>query len=152
MSGEESRTRGNSTIRLRVSFKEVNLSTLISANFEFECSSCDQLWLWGYPALLALGLIGNALCLVAFAAYKLRRETRLLCTLLAAFDSLALATAFITRWPDAAFDISLVHLHQSVCYIINISNYWLPEVAAWTLVGISVERVLSGRNLLFYLQ
>ena len=142
----------NSTIRFRVSFREVNLSTLISANFDFECSSCDRLWFWGYPSLLALGLVGNALCLVAFAAYKLRRATRFLCTLLAAFDSLALVTAFVTRWPDAAFDFSLVNMHQSVCYITNISNYWLPEVAAWILVGISVERVLSGRNLLFYLQ
>ena len=146
MSGNEGRTRNNFSLRLRVSFKEVNLSTLISTNFELECAFCEQLWLCGYPILLAFGLVGNALCLVAFAAHKFRRETRYLCTLLATVDSLALVTVFATRWPDAAFDISPVHLHQALCHIITIANYWLPEVAAWTLVGISIERVLSGKS------
>lgn len=144
MSMEEGRTRSNSTLRLRVNFKEVNLSTLISTNFEFECLFCQQLWLFGYPTLLALGLVGNVLCIMSFAAHKLRRETRFLCTLLAVFDSFTLVTAFATRWPDAAFGISLTNMHPAICHIITIANYSLPELAAWTLIGISIERVLSG--------
>lgn len=144
MYGEEIRTRGNTTLRLRVSFKDVNLSTFISTNYEFRCAFCEQLWFLGYPTLLTLGLVGNLLCLLAFAAHKLRSETRLLCTLLAAFDTLVLFTAFVTRWPVIALDVSPVHLHRVFCHIITIASYWLPELAAWTLVEISIERVLSG--------
>ena len=136
----------NSTLQLFVSVKEVNISTLISTNFEFQCVFCERLWLWGYPTLLALGLIGNALCLVAFVEHKLRIETRFLCTFLAAIESLSLLITFATRWPDSAFGVSPANLHLLLCYTITIANYWLPELASWTLVVISIERVLSGNS------
>ena len=145
---EEGRTRENSTLQLLVRVEEVNISMLISTNLEFECVFCEQLWLWGYPTLLALGLTGNALCLVAFAEHKLRIETRFLCTFLAAIESLSLLITFASRWPDSAFGISPANLHLVFCYTITIANYWLPELASWTLVVISIERVLSG-NILF---
>ena len=116
-------------------------------DFEEVCSSCEWLWQIGYPTILALGLTGNALCLVAFAVHKLRRETRLLCSLCAALDSLALITAFSSRWPDAAFGISI--MHPVLCYVFNTANYSLPELAAWTLVYLSLERFLSGEFLIF---
>lgn len=112
-------------------------------NIEFECSSCEQLWQVGYPIILAAGLVGNSLCVVAFARNKLRLETRLLCSLCAAFDSLALVTAFASRWPDAAFGNSIIGPGLSL--VLNTANYWLPELAAWTLVYLSVERYLSGK-------
>lgn len=146
LSLEDTLAPRNSSFDISNSFKESNISSLISTFVEFECTSCDRLWLWGYPTIMALGFVGNALCLVAFAGHKLRRETRVLCTLLAAFDTLALLTAFASRWPDAAFGISPVNLHLLLCYIITFANYWLPELAAWTLVGISIERVFSGTN------
>ena len=114
--------------------------------FEFVCTSCESIWRWGYPTLLALGLIGNALYLVAFAAHKLRRETRVMYTLLALFDSLSLLFTFTSRWPDAAFGISPINIHPILCNAFIVANYWLPELAAWTLVLMSIERSLSGEN------
>ena len=110
--------------------------------FEYECSLCERLWQIGYPTILAVGIVGNALCVVAFAVHKLRRETRLLCSLCAALDSLALVTTFMSRWPDAAFGISI--LHPALCHVLTTTNYWLPELAAWTLVYLSIDRFLSG--------
>ena len=146
MAGKEVHKIENSTNMLSDSLKQVNISSKISTNYEFECVFCKHLWLWGYPSILTLGLIGNALCIVAFAANKLRRETRLLCTLLTVFDSLALILTFATRWPDASFGISPINLHRILCQLFTIANYWLPELSAWTLVEISIERVLSGRQ------
>lgn len=111
---------------------------------ELDCILCNRLWRWGYPTLLVLGILGNALCFVAFGAHKLRRETWLLCTLLSLFDSFSLISMFATRWPDAAFNISPINMNQFFCHIFIIVNYWLPELAAWTLVLISIERFLSG--------
>lgn len=110
--------------------------------FEEVCGSCEWLWQIGYPTILAFGLVGNTLSLVAFAVHKLRRETRLLCSLCAALDSLALITAFSSRWPDAAFGISI--MHPALCYLFNTGNYWLPEFAAWTLAYLSLERFIAG--------
>lgn len=112
----------------------------------FECTFCGLLWLWGYPTLLAFGLIGNVLCLMAFAAHKLRRETRFLCTLLSVFDTLSLLVVFVFRWPDTAFGISPLNLPSISCHLFIFANYWLPELASWTLVLISIERCLSGEN------
>ena len=114
-----------------------------SDDTDFEvCNSCERLWQICYPSIFAFGLLGNILCLIAFAVHKLRRETRLLCSLCAALDSLALITTFSSRWPDVAFGISI--MHPAICYVFNIANYWLPELAAWTLVYLSLERFLSG--------
>ena len=146
MTGKEAQKRENSTNMLSESLGPVNISSQISTSYEFECVSCKHLWLWGYPSILTLGLVGNALCIVAFAANKLRRETRLLCTLLTVFDSLALILTFATRWPDVSFGISPVNLHRILCQLFTIANYWFPELSAWTLVEISIERVLSGRH------
>lgn len=127
--------------------KNMNVSSSIATSFEFECEICDRLWLWGYPIILVFGLVGNALCIEAFAAHKLRPETRLLCSLLAAFDLTALLLSFVTRWFDTTLEISLLNMHRVLCHLITIANYWIPELAAWTLVGISFERALSGMNL-----
>ena len=113
--------------------------------FELECKFCQRLWQIGYPTLLAAGLVGNVLCLIAFAAHNLRAETRILCSLCAALDSLALVTAFASRWPDAAFGTSILVMHPILCLVLNSANYWLPELAAWTLVYLSLERILSGK-------
>ena len=114
-------------------------------DFEYECSFCERLWQVGYPTILAAGLIGNALCLLAFAMHKLRRETQLLCSLCAALDSLALVTAFVSRWPDAAFGI-YIHGHPALCHVLFTANYLLPELAAWTFVYLSIDRFLSGKT------
>ena len=127
---------------------ESNTSAYISEMdlFEYECTSCERIWRWGYPTLLALGLLGNALYLVAFSAHKLRRETRVMYTLLALFDSLSLLSAFTSRWPDAAFGISPINIHPILCHVFIVANYWLPDLAAWTLVLMSIERSISGDN------
>ena len=115
-----------------------------NSNNEFECISCERIWLWGYPTLLGLGLLGNALYLVAFEAHKLRSEIRVMYTLLAIFDSLSLLSAFTSRWPDAAFGITPININPILCHVFIVANYWLPELAAWTLVLMAIERSLSG--------
>ena len=61
------------------------------------CTFCHRIWQCCFPLLLVFGLVGNALCLVAFAGPNLRPKTRALCCLLCALDSLSLVVAFITR-------------------------------------------------------
>lgn len=115
------------------------------------CGFCERLWQLGYPTLLALGLVGNALCLVVFALCSklaLRRETRALCSVRAAVDSLALAFAFASRWPLEAFATHTVNANRVLCHVLAIGNYWLPELAAWTLVSLSFERSLAGKSIL----
>ena len=114
--------------------------------FEYECSFCERLSQVGYPTILAVGIIGNALCVVAFAVHKLRRETRLLCSLCAALDALTLVSVFVSRWPDTSFGISITH--PALCHVLTITNFWLPEFAAWTLVYLSIDRFLSGTFLI----
>ena len=140
----QKRANSSNTSILSDSLKQENISFKIPINNEFECVSCNHLWLWGYPSILTLGLVGNALCIVAFVENKLRWQTRLLCALLTVFDSLALILTFATRWPDVSFGISPVNLHRILCQVFTIANYWLPELSAWTLVEISIERLLSG--------
>lgn len=126
---------------------ESNTSTTEPRLLEFDCSFCEILWRCGYPTLLILGFLGNALCLVAFAAHNLRRETRILCTLLLMFDSLSLLIVFASRWPEAAFGTSLINRHTILCPVFIVMNYWLPELPAWTLVLLSIERCLSGKDI-----
>lgn len=142
MSGRHSNSNllKNDSISLK---EEIQNSKYEHVEF-FTCSSCERIWQIGYPSILAFGLIGNALCFAAFAAHKLRHETRLLCSLCAAFDSLALIASFASRWPDAAFGISA--LNPVLCHVLVTANYWLPELAAWTLVYLTVERFTSGEN------
>lgn len=142
---EPRQTQYNSN-RVYEFFAESNNTLTSTADFfDFDCTFCTSLWLWGYPTLLALGLFGNVLCLVVFATHKLRHETRILCILLVLFDSLALISTFALRWPDAGFGVSLISLNIIICRVFTVANYWLPELAAWTLVLISLERYLSGK-------
>ena len=122
---------------------EVN-SNRAEPDFEFECHFCKQLWQYSYPTILLFGLVGNALCLLAYKAHKLRRETRLLCSFRAVLDVLSLNAAFASRWPDAAFGTDIMSLHPALCHLLLVANYWLPEFAAWALVYLSIERFLSG--------
>lgn len=110
----------------------------------FECTFCESLWKFGYPTFLALGLMGNALCLLVFSSeQKLRQATRVLCALSALLDSLALGLAFAHRWPQAVFMSS--PMSTALCHVFTIANYWLPELAGWSLVYLSLERFLSGK-------
>lgn len=124
-----------------------SLNKTIKSEYDnFECIFCDSLWQLCYPAFLAFGLCGNALCLLAFAAHTLRRETRLVCSVCATLDSLALAFAFASRWPDLTFAVS--SMNPALCHVLTVANYWLPELAAWTVAYSSLERFLSGKTLL----
>lgn len=114
--------------------------------FEYiECKFCEWLWHYSYPTFLALGLFGNALCILVFTAHNLRRETRILCSLCSAVDSLALVSAFASRWPELTSAIS--EMNPALCHALTIANYWLPELAAWMVVYLSLERFLSGETL-----
>ena len=70
---------------------------IITSTHTQHCVLCDRVWQFGYPLLLVLGLVGNTICLVAFAGPHLRPKTRALCCLLCAFDSFALIVAFVLR-------------------------------------------------------
>ena len=118
---------------------------------EFECLSCDRIWQYSYPTLLALGLVGNVLCLVAFTAHRMRRETQLLCYLKAILDSFSLVAAFVSRWPDVMFYIDIMTLHPGFCNALIMANYWLPEFSAWTLVYLTIERFLAGKNVKIFI-
>ena len=146
MSGKDLILHSNGTLVPFESFNrtEANANRSEPLYFEFECRSCERLWQYSYPTVLAFGLVGNVLCLVAFTAHKLRRETRLLCSLRAVLDALSLTAAFASRWPDAAFGTDIMTLHPGLCQVLLIANYLLPEFAAWALVYLSIERFLSG--------
>ena len=45
----------------------------------FSAIFCHRVWQCGYPLILVLGLVGNALCLVAFAGPNRRPKTRTFC-------------------------------------------------------------------------
>lgn len=147
MSAKDSNLNSNGTLILSEPFNRIEDNANRSNNFyfEFECRSCDRIWQYGYPTLLALGLVGNVLYLVAFTAHKFRRETQLLCSLKAVLDSLSLVAAFVSRWPDAMFKINTMILYPGLCHVLITANYWLPEFAAWALVYLTIERFLSGK-------
>ena len=77
--------------------KANHFSDIVSWPHIQNCVFCERAWQWGYPLLLVLGLVGNALCIVAFAGPNLRPKTRALCCVLCALDSLALIVAFASR-------------------------------------------------------
>ena len=49
----------------------------------------------------------------------------------------------VHRWPAGALEYSLVDVHPVLCNALAYANTWLPELAAWTLVGVSLERLIA---------
>ena len=55
--------------------------------------------------------------------------------------------ALVHRWPVVALDYSLLDAHPALCHALAYTNAMLPELAAWTLVGISFERLIACMRL-----
>ena len=99
----------------------------------------------GLP-LVILGTIGNVLCLVVLQNHVFRRTScGFLLSALAAADIGVLNTGLLRLWIGAFTEQSLDvrRLGQANCKIHASLTYFFPQLSSWTLVLVTVDRVVS---------
>ena len=103
-----------------------------------------RLFLYGIPILVALGSLGNVLCIVTMCSDRFRSTSMaFLLTALSLVDLTALYTAPIRRWliVMSKFDVRVLSLAS--CKIHFFLSYYTVHLSAWTLVLITLERLVS---------
>ena len=99
---------------------------------------------YGFPVLLALGTLGNCLCMGTLRSDKFRLTSMgFLLSALAFSDLLALYTGALRRWVDAAFLLDVRTVSNAACKIHTFFTYYSIHLSAWTLVLITLERLVA---------
>ena len=103
-----------------------------------------RLFLYGIPILVGLGSLGNVLCIVTMCSDRFRSTSMaFLLTALSLADLTALYTAPIHRWLIVISKFDVRVLSVASCKIHFFLSYYTVHLSAWTLVLITLERLVS---------
>ena len=106
--------------------------------------TANVLKMYGLPILLALGTLGNILCIVTLRSAKFRlTSTGFLLTALAFSDMTVLYTGALRQWLIVMFSLDVREMSTASCKIQSFCTYYSVHLSAWTLVLITIERLLS---------
>ena len=98
------------------------------------------------PIMIVVGMVGNILALVVLQSKYFRRApSSFILSALACADTGVLLCGFlrhaITAHTD--FDVDIRQLSEASCWIHVFSSYYLKDLASWSLVLLTVERMVS---------
>jgi hypothetical protein len=103
----------------------------------------DALWTFVPPVILLVGVFGNIMAfLVLFLRQVGKKTTRLLLVLLSMFDLLVLLTGLLRHWINAISGVDIRESSDAGCVIHKIIVYWSLQCAAFTLVLVSIDRLV----------
>lgn len=109
----------------------------------WEYTTARDLCLYGYPAILVLGTIGNLLTLVIMLRSGMRRRsTGLYLCAVSVFDTLVLYSVCFRQWLSLVLDSDVLSHSNAFCKTFNFLSYLSFDVAAWLLIVMTVERFL----------
>ncbi|XP_074654488.1 sex peptide receptor-related protein 2-like [Tubulanus polymorphus] len=105
-------------------------------------ASC--LYTYVSPVLLVAGIIGNALTVFVLAKNKIgNSSTSLLLIALAVADTLALVTGLVRYWIRVLAGVDVRARSHAACAVHKFCVYFFLDVAAWILVLVTFERLVS---------
>src|SRR5262249_37477770 len=92
------------------------------------------------PILLALGGLGNPLCIVVLLKKYRTNQTVIYLCILAAFDFLVLYTGLLRQYLRETFNYDLRHSSTLVCKAHVFLTYVFMEVSSYILVAVTYNR------------
>ena len=108
----------------------------------FETS--EFLWEYVTPVLVFPGIIGNVVCIITLQTKSFRGSaTAFLLTALAAVDSVSLLAGALHTWLIHMFTLEVRTMSDPACRLHTFLTYLSVQLSAWTLVLVTLERVVS---------
>ncbi len=96
------------------------------------------------PILICVGTVCNVLCVAVMRTASYRdSSTGMLFICLAIADIGVLNTGLLRVWLDRTWGVDVRSFSQAACKIHIFTTYLLGQLSAWTLVIITLERVVS---------
>jgi hypothetical protein len=96
------------------------------------------------PVIILLGLIGNLISIIVFTRKKFQNTIfSTYYRFLVFIDSMALLFYASDKFMDIGFNLSIRGLNIHLCYFFKMSAYVFPSTSGWTLVIISLDRLIS---------
>ena len=108
-----------------------------------------QLSMWKFtpPFLIVLGLMGNSLSFIVLRFTRMRNSpVSVYLAALAVTDNFTLLVGLLRHWVITAIGIDMRTVTDTGCKIHVFLTYCSPQLSAWILVAVSVERALSFRH------
>ena len=114
------------------------------AEFESMMSTAKALWRYVTPLLMFPGTIGNVVCIITLQTKSFRGSaTAFLLTALAVVDTVSLLVGALHVWLTHVPTIEIRTLSDPACRIHSFLTYLSVQMSAWTLVLVTLERVVS---------
>ncbi|XP_064618683.1 thyrotropin-releasing hormone receptor-like isoform X2 [Lineus longissimus] len=131
--------------KLDTDVSEINAGNLsfVSCDEQSETVVVDELWTYFSPIILFLGIFGNMMAVLVFVFRRVgKKATRLLLVLLSVFDLLVLLTGLLRHWLFAISGVDVRSSSDAGCAIHKIIVYWSLQCAAFTLVLVTIDRLV----------
>ena len=104
----------------------------------------ELLWQYVTPFLVFPGIIGNVVCIITLQTKSFRGSTTaFLLTALAAVDSVSLLAGALHTWLIHMFTLEVRTMSDPACRLHTFLTYLSVQMSAWTLVLVTLERVVS---------
>ena len=102
------------------------------------------LWRYVTPIIVFPGIICNVICIITLQTKAFRGSaTAFLLTALAVVDSVSLLVGALHVWMTHVARLEIRTMSDPVCRIHSFFNYLTVQLSAWTLVLVTLERVIS---------
>ena len=127
-----------------VSMGNYSMDMFQIAGFESMMSTAKALWRYVTPLLMFPGTIGNVVCIITLQSKSFRGSTTaFLLTALALVDTVSLLVGALHVWLTHVPTIDIRTLSDPACRIYSFLTYLSVQMSAWTLVLVTLERVIS---------
>ena len=120
----------------------VNVFLYPQKNYLLEIERC--LWVYVTPLLLFPGTLGNILCIITMQTSRFQKTaTSFLLSALACVDIVSLYVGGMYMWLYHLAGLDIRTTSNVSCKIVMFLTYLSVHLSAWTLVLVTVERVVS---------
>lgn len=117
---------------------------LLTGNYTFETMKTALLQTWTYvpPVIIATGIIGNILSLIAVTNRHCKKSSfTVYLAALAVFDTSFLLSFLFTIWLKYIFEIDIEIMGGvTMCRVYTFCSYLFPIMSSWMVVCLTVER------------
>ena len=104
----------------------------------------ENLWRYITPLLVFPGIIGNAVCIITLQTKSFHGSaTAFLLTALAVVDTVSLLVGALHVWLVHVTDFDFQTVSDAACRTHTFLTYLSVQLSAWTLVLVTLERVVS---------
>ena len=111
-------------------------------NTQFDIFS-SRLVTFVYPVIVAFGLIGNALSVLAIANRHCKQSSFSVCVAaLSIADTVSLISISVQAWPKYAFGVNVADSGRVLCKLIVFLSYFSGTISTWLVAAMTIERLL----------